>query len=129
MVATPPIEPIVINFEEGLQRLLVAIVKKKLGYHRENNSTCSYRYEDGHVCAIGAMITPEQYTHEIEGETVDSLVFDNQIKFTKKSHGKLAKEIQRMHDSACRTAGTDVTKHNIKKFEARVLQLSKKVKG
>lgn len=121
-----------INLEEGLKGVLKAIKQRNLGYYKDKHTNLMYHdKQQGCVCAIGAMIPSDVSTKDIEGKMIAHLIDDGTIKFTKKSHGKIAIELQDTHDRLVED-DYEEDKHRqeaIDKFEQRIKTLSKRVRG
>lgn len=73
---------------------------KSSGSSREHNITaCSYRGDDGRMCAVGCLIPDERYNIDIEGYSVESYrVKDMLDDINLKEHTRLLCRLQYVHD-------------------------------
>lgn len=96
------------------QRLTIRSVAKacrdayeagKLGFQRDKKrSGCRYLYQDGHVCAIGAALTPETLKEiRRQRKMTASLwgIYDSDIVKVAEGHFFSLRNLQRLHDAAC----------------------------
>lgn len=61
---------------------------------------CSYRGNNGTSCAVGCLITDEEYHSDMEGNDVDSLIFDGLLPSRLHEHKRLLDRLQSCHDAA-----------------------------
>lgn len=60
--------------------------------------TCAYRSPNGLSCAIGCLITDDEYISNIEGKSVLQLVEMQQLPIRLVPHAILLTELQTLHD-------------------------------
>jgi hypothetical protein len=68
------------------------------------NGKCVYRSPNGDRCAVGVLISDEEYLKKMEGKTVVKLLFDEQMPKRLLPHVKLLAELQAVHDYCCSDA-------------------------
>lgn len=61
----------------------------------EDNSSCAYRGKDGLKCAVGCLITDEEYTPDIEGNSIESLHIAVLVDI---KHYDILERLQLIHD-------------------------------
>lgn len=67
----------------------------------DNDEVCAYRSADGNSCAVGCLITDEEYTRDIEGSRVyaaSCLLPDFQNEY--RDHLDMLMFLQRIHDDS-----------------------------
>lgn len=68
----------------------------KQGVRSMSGARCSYRGDDGCMCAAGCLIADDEYRPEMEGNTWVQLVYDMGVPG---EHSRLIRRYQRIHDN------------------------------
>lgn len=88
---------------DKVARHLLTQNEKSISPHASN--CCAYRGAYGRSCAVGCLISDEDYAPVIEGASVCSLLMDTKLKLPAYfvEHGTLLSQLQLVHDM--RTVG------------------------
>lgn len=70
------------------------------------NGKCAYRSPNGDRCAVGVLISDEEYLKKMEGKTVVKLLIDGQMPERLLRHVNLLAELQAVHDYCFSEAGS-----------------------
>lgn len=67
---------------------------------KRHTTSCLYRGPDGLKCAVGVLITDEEYKPEMEEKTVWELCDDDLLPERLRPHAQMLRSLQRIHDDS-----------------------------
>lgn len=86
---------------DRVEKHLLAQNSKSLSCEEPDNM-CMYRGEDGKMCAVGCLISDDNYSHELEGRPVCDPVVMGALEHSgvpsDVDTGVMLEELQRVHD-------------------------------
>ena len=74
--------------------------KRSVIYDDNGDDFCRYRSEDGAMCAVGCLISDEEYLPEMEGESVGAIINENVSLDHLRHNHFLLEQLQLIHDQA-----------------------------
>ena len=86
------------NAQEVFNKVAEHLLTQKTTSFDEDIDCCAYRAPDGKMCAVGCLISDEEYKPEFEREGVGMLINKGFLP-NLKEHESLLIELQRIHDS------------------------------
>lgn len=65
------------SLQQVFDKVATHLLTQKQPAMRKDNTTCAYRAPDGKTCAVGCLMTDEEYNPRFEGVGITSSTFDN----------------------------------------------------
>lgn len=85
------------------QEIFTTVVKHLLTQNKtsidEKHISCLYRGPNGLKCAVGILITDDEYSEEMECKSVDVLIDENLLPERLIEHSYFLQQLQKIHDS------------------------------